>query len=137
MSWDELATKFLDLYVERLQARKPQLLDPAQTSVVEKVVEQYTSGRIDRAEAIEKMKSEAFRYVVDSFHLVHGSRTPILFYHEEETGLTLTDDAFRAIAGDGVRTVLAEVLFRWSELEDSFARAKDKRAGGSDFGMLA
>src|SRR5215212_5886709 len=50
-----LSEAFLDLYIERLQTGKPQLVLPGRLTVMERIVSRQQQGAIARDEAIEQV----------------------------------------------------------------------------------
>ena len=125
----ELAEAFLDLYAERLQAGKPQLLTPGRLTVMERVVALHRHGTIDRDEAVALVGRDAFADVVPRFHTVHDRPVPVPFYERApDGGLVLTDAAFAVFAGPDAAQLGAELGARWDLLKAAFAL---KRAPGS------
>ncbi len=117
----ELAEAFFDLYVERLQAGKPQLLTPGRLTVMERIVAAYEHGSVGRDEAITRVGREAFDDVLPRFHTVYDRTVPVPFYERmPDGGLVLTDAAFAVFARPDASELGAELGARWDLLEAAF-----------------
>ncbi len=117
----ELAEAFFDLYVERLQAGKPQLLTPGRLTVMERIVASFKHGAIDRDEAIVRVGREAFDDVLPRFHTVYDRAVPVPFYEQPpDGGLVRTDAAFAVFARPDASELGAELGARWDLLEAAF-----------------
>jgi 5-methylcytosine-specific restriction endonuclease McrA len=121
VTMNELSASFFDLYLARLQAgAKPQLILPHRLTVMERIVEQYRSQRIDRDGAVLRVKNEAFGDVIPRFHTVDNVPVPTQFYIQTPAGLTVTDDAFAVLIGANGEQLRADIDTRWSLLEAAF-----------------
>lgn len=123
-----LAESFLDLYQERLTQNKPQLLLAGRQTVMERVVGLLRAGRIERGGAIDRVAREAFGDVLPRFHTVWDQAVPVRFYEQTDSGLVITDDAFRVLAQGDRPALLAELDGRWSLLEGAFQMRRDDSA---------
>lgn len=64
ISMADLAERFFDLYVQRVESGKPQLATSNRQTVMERVVGLHNVGMLDRAEAIARVETEAFNDVI-------------------------------------------------------------------------
>lgn len=87
VSMDMLAESFFDLYHERLKKNMPQMSIQGRRTAMERIIDLYNLGRLDRDEAINKVKLEAFNDVIPRFHTVNGIDLPISFYEVGKEGL--------------------------------------------------
>jgi hypothetical protein len=126
VTMDELAEAFLDVYVERLRNGMPQLSDPNNETVMEGVVREYKNGRLDRHDAIGRVRAKAFVDVLRSFHMVDRADEPVRFFTIDDAGLLITEDAHRVITREGTDHILAEVDQKWSELELAWKQNRDR-----------
>ena len=121
-----LAEAFLDLYVERLQSGKPQLVLPGRLTVMERIVALHGQGTITRDEAIARVAQQAFSDVVPRFHTVYDRPVPIPFYEPTaDGGLVLTDAAFAVFNRDDAEQFGNELNARWDLLEAAFALKRE------------
>lgn len=120
VSMSELAEEFFQLYSKRLENGKPQLFQPKRRTAMEKIIDLYHLGKIDRFEAINKVEKEAFHDVIPRFHTVYNQQLPVKFYEKTKTGLVLTDHLFKIFdSGDSV-VFEDELESRWGLLEAAF-----------------
>jgi hypothetical protein len=120
VSMEELAEAFFDVYDERLQNGKPQLMLPGRLTVMERTVELYTMGRLSRAQAISQVEHDAFNDVIPRFHTVDNRPVPVPFYEHTRSGLVLTDHTFDVVTGVYRDELVAELGSRWDLLEAAF-----------------
>jgi hypothetical protein len=124
----ELAEDFFDMYLERLKNGKPQLVLPNRRTAMEKIVDMYNLGKIDRTLAIERVEKEAFHDVVPRFHNLYDTESPVKFYEHTPNGLVLTDQLFELVTTSDLHTITDELDSRWSLLEAAFEiRRKDSK----------
>lgn len=117
---DELAKDFFDIYLARLENGKPQLILPNRMTVMEKVVEQFRLGKLDRAQAIFSVEKEAFQDVIPRFHTVDNKPVPARFYEQTTSGLIITDAAFAVLSGNDQPILQQDITSRWDLLEAAF-----------------
>lgn len=118
---DELSAAFLDLYVERLRAGKPQLLNAGRLTEMERIVGALTRGALTRERAIAQVGAEAFDNVIPRFHTVFQQPVPVPFYEAQpDGGLVLTDAAFQVFERAEASMLLGELGARWDLLEAAF-----------------
>ncbi len=122
VSYAELADAFLDICAERLTACKPQMSNPGHSTVVEQVIRLRAQGTVTRDKAIEIVQQRAFRYVIQSFHIVRGGPVPVRFFEADGQSLELTDCVYEVFSPPSRDHVLSEMKSAWASLEDSFAR---------------
>ena len=128
----ELAEAFLDVYLARLVSSAgtgmPQLADPTKRCVVEKIVYQLMSGRINRDQAVEHLKKEAFVDVLPRFHTVGSGQVPVRFFTYDEDCLNLTPHACEVLSDEARRAeLMAEVKLRWEEQELKFDNNRNRQ----------
>ena len=117
---DELAEEFFELYQKRLQNNMPQLNLPNRLTVMERVVKNYTSQKLDRTAAIEKIAKDAFHDVIPRFHTLNRESLPINFYEFNDGKLSLTDNAFKIFSDQKNKDLVTELNSRWDLLEAAF-----------------
>ena len=132
ISWDELASAFLDLYVARVERGKPQLSDPKGQAVAERVALAYRRGEFTRDSAVQEIRAKAFRDVLDAFHVVDGTPVPVRFFTTDAAGLTVTEETRRLMTREGTVHILAEIEQRWGELEERWERRTARCATSRD-----
>lgn len=120
ISMSELAEEFFQLYLKRLENGKPQLFQPNRRTAMEKIIDLYKLGKIDRVEAINKVEKEAFHDVIPCFHTVYNQQLPVKFYEKIETGLILTDHLFEILDSGDAAVFVDELEARWGLLEAAF-----------------
>lgn len=126
VSMADLAEKFFDLYVQRLESAKPQLATPNRRTVMERVIDLYNAGILDRAEAIARVEREAFNDVIPRFHVVNHKILPVRFYEQTDGGLVLTDQVFEVFGDSGEnQDLLGELGARWDLLEAAFEMRRE------------
>jgi hypothetical protein len=130
LSYGQLGRLFYELYRERVQAGRPQLVTPGRETVVERVLRGIASGKYAEDEAVAMLARDAFGDVVPRFHTVGKAPIPVRFFEATPSGLVLTDALFRlwsdAVQPDALR---AETVARWDLLEGAFTvyRTRDTR----------
>jgi len=132
ISWDELASAFLDLYVARVERGKPQLSDLKGQAVAERVALAYRRGEFTRDSAVQEIRAKAFRDVLDAFHVVDGTPVPVRFFTTDAAGLTVTEETRRLMTREGTVHILAEIEQRWGELEERWERRTARCATSRD-----
>lgn len=118
---NELAEHFFDLYMERLKKGMPQLFLPNRMTVMERYVNEFNLGKIDRNEAIDKVAQNAFGDVIPRFHTVNNEKLPLSFYEFKENKMVLTDSVFKIFSEENSEQLENELLSRWDLLEAAFA----------------
>jgi 5-methylcytosine-specific restriction endonuclease McrA len=121
----ELAEAFFDLYADRLQAGRPQLVLPGRLTVMERIVGLHSAGQLTRSQAVERVAAQAFNDVLPRFHTVGNTSVPVAFYEHSASGLVLTDEAFRVLTGAERDALLGELGSRWDLLEAAFEARRD------------
>lgn len=132
VTMDELAEAFLDVSVERLRNGMPQLSDPNNEAGMEGVVREFQSGRLDRRDAVGRVRAKAFVDVLRSFHMVDRAEVPVRFFTIDDAGLLITEDAHRVITREGTDHILAELDQKWAELEMAWKQNRDRAVGDRD-----
>ncbi len=119
VSLDELAVPFAQHTCEHLKVAKRQA-----TGKQGKFLEAcagFNDGAVTYDELIDTTKNNAFKYVLDKFHIVDGLEVPVTFYEQAGTGakreLVLTDDTFKLAEQIRLDTLNQEVDARWSLVE--------------------
>lgn len=120
VTMDMLAESFFDLYHERLKNNMPQMSIQGRRTAMERIVDLYNLGRLDRDEAITKVKLEAFNDVIPRFHTVNGVDLPISFYEVSKDGLIIKDSLFEVFKGKESESLTEELKSRWDLLESAF-----------------
>lgn len=120
VSMSKLAEEFFRLYLKRLENGKPQLFHPNRRTAMEKIIDLYHLGKIDHAEAINRVEKEAFHDVIPRFHTVYNQRLPIRFYEKTAKGLVLTDQFFEMFDTEDSSMLKNELESRWGLLEAAF-----------------
>jgi 5-methylcytosine-specific restriction endonuclease McrA len=137
ISLPHLADTFFDLYVERLQSGKPQLVLPGRLTVMERIVALYEKDVIARDEAIARVAQQAFGDVVPRFHTVFDRPVPVPFYEPTADGaLVLTDAAFAVFARPDAKQLGSELDARWDLLEAAFALKREPGHLANDVRMV-
>ncbi len=118
---DDLATDFLDTYIDRLDDGQPQIRNPTRTTAMERIISDLRQGVIDRDRAIAQTRREGFRFVLDAFHVVGGDVIDRRFYEVDGDRFHVTDDAMGILSGPDADDLAMETDARWSLLESDFA----------------
>lgn len=124
VTWDELSASFFDEYKKRLTANPmPQQATRGRLTVLERIVQDESMGRITTTEAIDRVSTDGFKDVVPRFQTI-GKDTEIArdrFYSVEfGKRLRLTDELLSL--GEGSFTELSdEIEARWHLLEGAFS----------------
>lgn len=84
------------------------------------MVEEYRSGRIDEAAAIDRVERQGFGDVIPRFHTVNRHPIGMAFYEDTGRSLVLTDDLLRLFAEPDSGALGPEVLGRWDLVEAAF-----------------
>jgi 5-methylcytosine-specific restriction endonuclease McrA len=121
----ELAVSFFDLYHDRLKNGKPQLVMPNRRTVMEKIVDLYNLGKLNRTAAIERVQREAFNDVVPRFHTVNNMELPMTFYEHSPKGLVIKDNLFEVFAENKNADLEQELGSRWDLLESAFEMRRE------------
>jgi len=116
----DLARDFFDIYLSRLENGKPQLVMANRLTVMERVVEQYRLGKLNRSQAILRVENEAFGDVIPRFHNVDNEPVPTRFYETTPSGLVITDDTFAVLSGPDQAILRQDINSRWDLLEAAF-----------------
>lgn len=125
ISWEELSNEFFGQYLQRLSIEDPmpQLENPGRLTVMERIVQKYKAGRIDRGAAVEEVGKEAFGDVIRRFHNLGRFKIPGLskMFYEFDFGkeLILTDPLF-LIGESNIGELHDELEARWGLLEGAF-----------------
>ena len=125
VSMETLAKTFFDLYNERLENGMPQINHETRLTVMERTVIRYKGGVIDYDEAVSFTKDNAFNDVIPRFHNLDRLKLDHRFYHQTESGIVLTDDAFKLVEDSESPALLEELSARWSLLESAFAAKRE------------
>jgi hypothetical protein len=126
IDWVELSTTFFDQYHQRLSGGKnpfPQQANPARLTVMERIVNEFNQGIIDREEAIIRVGRNGFNDVIPRFQTI-GKDKDLLGerFYEFDFGKNLhLKDGLFSIASEGKITLLEELEARWSLLEGAFS----------------
>lgn len=121
IEWTDLSTRYLDSYIKRLDSgSSPQQANPSRLTLMERIVTELRSGRINYDEAVKRVADEAFEDVIPRFHTI--GRDPYLArskFYEFDKGkhLTLKDSL---LALNNKNELQDEVTTRWSLLEGAF-----------------
>lgn len=135
VSMHELARAFFRQYRERLVGGMPQLSNPGQRTVLERVVEAYNRGEVSEDAAVDRVEKQGFTDVVPRFHTVNGAPIPRPFYEATPRGLILTDDLL-ALFVDEQPMLRAEIASRWDLLEAAFEMRLPIEVLGTDAHMI-
>jgi hypothetical protein len=131
----DLARSFFVQYRERLASGQPQLSNPRQQTVLERVVDAYNRGELSEDAAIDRVERQGFTDVVPRFHTVNGAPIPRPFYEVTNSGLVLTDGLLALFATEQPM-LRAEVASRWDLLEAAFAMHLPVEVLGTDAHMI-
>jgi hypothetical protein len=124
VQWDHLAESFYNQYYERLERNPmPQQAIVGRLTVLERIVQEETAGRISRSQAIERVALEGFNDVVPRFQTI-GRDAHIakdIFYETDfGKGLKLKDNLLH-LGGALFDELEKEVSARWNLLEGAFS----------------
>ena len=126
MAWEDLSQEFFDQYVARLSDPEPmpQQGNPGRLTVMERIVQRYNAGALDRGSAIQEVGERGFEDVIRRFHNLGRSKLPELsnMFYEFEFGkhIVITDALF-SIQESRLGEVREELDARWSLLEGAFS----------------
>ena len=134
VSMGELAKLFFEIYLDRLEYGLPQTSNPDEPTVVEQVISKFEKGYITMQQAIFAIEKDGFRYVLDAFHRLPEGESPVRFYQQTGSGITLTDAAYQVFLSPEKDLVMREMDARWSEIEETYAR---KRLGSNVLAWVA
>lgn len=95
VSMGELAKLFFEIYLDRLEYGLPQTSNPDEPTVVEQAISKFEKGYITMQQAIRAIEKDGFRYVLDAFHRLPEGESPVRFYQQTGSGITLTDAAYQ------------------------------------------
>ncbi|MFP5111630.1 HNH endonuclease domain-containing protein [Bacillaceae bacterium C204] len=117
---NELAEDFFTMYLKRLINGKPQLATPNRQTAMERIINLYNNGLLNRTQAIERVEREAFNDVIDRFHIVDKSNIPIKFYEKTKQGIIISDNVFEIFSKNENVELVNELNSRWDLLESAF-----------------
>ena len=117
---EELAVKFLNEYIQRLENGLPQLNLPHRQTVMEKAVGLLKVKPEQYDQVIQFVKDNAFNDVIPRFHTFNKEHVGMDFYKFENEKMIITDNTFRLLEKSSDITLLDELDSRWSLLEASF-----------------
>jgi len=104
----------------------PQLNFRGRQTVMERIIQEYRVGRINKNKAIDKISKEAFGDVIPRFHnLYHGS-IPVKFYEIQDSKIILTDNVFKIFEDGNMDKMINEIISRWDLLEAAFSLKRDE-----------
>ncbi len=125
ISMERLSQEFFDLYNERLKNNMPQLSHSSRTTVMERAVMKYGSGKISYEEAIDYTKNNAFKDVLPRFHNLDRMDVKHKFYEQTDNGIIVTDSTFKVFNEKDKKDLKQELDSRWSLLESAFAMKRE------------
>lgn len=117
---EELANEFFELYRDRVKRGMPQLNLPNRLTVMERIINEFNLGKIDKTKVIEKISRNAFNDVIPRFHTVNKQQIDIQFYEFTGNKLILTDNAFKVLSQGNKSEINEELSSRWDLLEAAF-----------------
>ncbi|MDM9630221.1 HNH endonuclease [Robiginitalea aurantiaca] len=123
VSWIELSQTFFENYLERINnSNLPQQANPSRRTVMERIVNSYNLGEINRYQAIERVGQEAFNDVIPRFHNIwrHANLLNEKFYHFDFGKKLYLRDEIHLINEREQKVLMDEVETRWSLLEGAF-----------------
>ncbi|MBH8599326.1 HNH endonuclease [Thermoactinomyces sp. CICC 10523] len=120
VTMSELAEDFFEMYLKRVEKEKPQSFNEKRRSVMERIIDLYKLGKINRSTAVEQVEKNAFRNVISSFHTVYNQAVPVQFYQRDKDGLILTDHLFEVFSSQNHSILKEELDARWDLLEAAF-----------------
>ncbi len=84
----------------------------------------YINEKINKDELINVLEKEAFRYVIDAFHIVDKESIPIKFYDKNysgnKKGLVITDELLKLKESIQFDNLDAEIEARWNLVETAW-----------------
>jgi hypothetical protein len=122
--WEELATSFYEEYHQRLLSNPtPQQATPGRLTKLERIVQDEISGRLTRAQAIERVGLEGFNDVVPRFHTI-GQDPNIAkdrFYDTNFGNSLELKDSILRLGETDFDELIDELDARWCLLEGAFS----------------
>lgn len=96
----------------------------------------YDRGEISYEELISITAKEGFKVVLDKFHNVNKTETPVRFFSSERRGakvITLTDELFGMLEGNQGQNLPKEVDARWRLVETAWELKVSRNLIGVDY----
>jgi hypothetical protein len=123
ISWDEIATCFLQQYLERLKTNPmPQQGNPAHLTVMERIVKKLEVGLISHSEAVDSVADKGLEHVVPRFQTIGRDNSLIKeHFYSYNYGKDLTlKDSLLGFSKQQLQELEEEFIARWSLLEGAF-----------------
>ncbi len=124
VQWNELSLSFLEKYRERINLTGlPQQGQLSKRTVMERIVSELDSQRMDLDQAIEHVGSRGLDNVIPRFQRIGQDDTLVdsRFYHFDFGRELILTDALLSIPPIELDVIAAEVSARWSLLEGAFS----------------
>ena len=123
VDWGDLSTKYLDLYIERLNSTsRPQQGNATRLTKMERYVRGINTGNITQAQALDIVAVEAFSDVIPRFQTI-GVDTSIAagrFYETDFGKQIILTDEMMGLGENSTTALYDEIDARWGLLEGAF-----------------
>lgn len=119
---EELAEPFARHICEHLQ-KAPRQATSNSSSFLDSC-KKFNSGELSPQELLEITMKNGFNYVLDAFHVVNGTNTPVNFYKKDFSGsskkIILTDEIFKLSQIQNFNDLTNETEARWRLVETAW-----------------